>query len=260
MPELSPGDTVRIWNRQKKKWTPLSTVIKKIDSAPRSYLIETEAGRRYRRNRYNLLKTEETFVSDSMNMFDQSQTEGTGRPRGENTQRADTPQQAETPQRAEKRPIAETRPLAETPQRAETSQRVETPQRAEMMPLAEKPQRAETPPREEMPRRAEMSRQAETPKRDIYSTYLSREYQPYPADGSLTPLSEYSSSSTPREEAVHPDNTTEYTRRNTERHRPEVERLGVSKSYIDKDPEWTASEEDSDYLDVSVIALLYNEP
>ena len=277
MPELSPGDTVRIWNRQKKKWTPLSTVIKKIDSAPRSYLIETEAGRRYRRNRYNLLKTEETFVSDNMNMFDQSQTEGKGRPRGENPQRADTPKRAEAPQRAKTRPIAETRPLAEmsqraetpqqaeTPQRAETPQQAETPQRAETLQRAEALQRTETPqqaemtPREEMPRRAEMSRQAETPKRDIYSTYLSREYQPY-SDGSLTPSSEYSSSSTPREEAVHPDNTTEYTRINTERHRPEVERLGVSKSYIEKDPEWTASEEDSDYLDVSVIALLYNEP
>ena len=277
MPELSPGDTVRIWNRQKKKWTPLSTVIKKIDSAPRSYLIETEAGRRYRRNRYNLLKTEETFVSDNMNMFDQSQTEGKGRPRGENPQRADTPKRAEAPQRAKTRPIAETRPLAEmsqraetpqqaeTPQRAETPQQAETPQRAETLQRAEALQRTETPqqaemtPREEMPRRAEMSRQAETPKRDIYSTYLSREYQPY-SDGSLTPSSEYSSSSTPREEAVHPDNTTEYTRITTERHRPEVERLGVSKSYIEKDPEWTASEEDSDYLDVSVIALLYNEP
>ena len=277
MPELSPGDTVRIWNRQKKKWTPLSTVIKKIDSAPRSYLIETEAGRRYRRNRYNLLKTEETFVSDNMNMFDQSQTEGKGRLRGENPQRADTPKRAEAPQRAKTRPIAETRPLAEMSQRAETPQQAETPQRAETPQQAETPQRAETlqrtealqrtetpqraemTPREEMPRRAEMSRQAETPKRDIYSTYLSREYQPY-SDGSLTPSSEYSSSSTPREEAVHPDNTTEYTRITTERHRPEVERLGVSKSYIEKDPEWTASEEDSDYLDVSVIALLYNEP
>ena len=51
---LSPGDTVRMWNKKKKKWLPKARVLECLTS-PRSYLIETEAGRQYKRNRQHLL-------------------------------------------------------------------------------------------------------------------------------------------------------------------------------------------------------------
>ena len=55
---------MRMWNKKKKKWLPKARVLECLTS-PRSYLIETEAGRQYKRNRQHLLKTEEEFIPDT---------------------------------------------------------------------------------------------------------------------------------------------------------------------------------------------------
>ena len=58
LPELHPGDTVRL--RRNKKWERKGSVISKSEN-PRSYRVETENGKFLRRNRRHLLKTSETF-------------------------------------------------------------------------------------------------------------------------------------------------------------------------------------------------------
>ena len=60
--ELNIGDTVRIW--KDKKWKVKATVIHKFEDIPRSYIVEAENGRRYRRNRINLLRTTEMINRD----------------------------------------------------------------------------------------------------------------------------------------------------------------------------------------------------
>lgn len=54
LPALSPGDTVRL--REGKQWRPAKVV--KPTPEPRSYLVEAD-GQQYRRNRRELIKTEE---------------------------------------------------------------------------------------------------------------------------------------------------------------------------------------------------------
>ena len=63
--ELEVGDTVRIW--RDGRWKSKAQVIKKYEDTPRSYVVETENGCQYRRNRMNLLKTLELFESDQTN-------------------------------------------------------------------------------------------------------------------------------------------------------------------------------------------------
>ena len=66
LPELKVGDTVRL--RQKtyprKFWDKKGTVVAKLQE-PRSYKVEAETGKVYRRNRRDILKTKETFNKDS---------------------------------------------------------------------------------------------------------------------------------------------------------------------------------------------------
>ena len=66
LPELNVGDTVRL--RQKtyprKFWDKKGTVVAKLQE-PRSYKVEAETGKVYRRNRRDILKTKETFNKDS---------------------------------------------------------------------------------------------------------------------------------------------------------------------------------------------------
>ena len=66
LPELKVGDTVRL--RQKtfprKFWDKKGTVAAKLQE-PRSYKVEAETGKVYRRNRRDILKTKETFNKDS---------------------------------------------------------------------------------------------------------------------------------------------------------------------------------------------------
>ena len=60
MPELRPGDKVRIYSRDEKKWATKAIVSEKHHN-PRSYIVESETGRTYRRNRRDLLQTQEPF-------------------------------------------------------------------------------------------------------------------------------------------------------------------------------------------------------
>lgn len=53
--QLEKGESVRI--KQENKWKP-AVVIEK-DSTPRSYMVQTPEGKKYRRNRSHLLKTKE---------------------------------------------------------------------------------------------------------------------------------------------------------------------------------------------------------
>jgi len=66
LPELKVGDTVRL--RQKtyprKFWDKNGTVVAKLQE-PRSYKVEADTGKVYRRNRRGIVKTKETFNKDS---------------------------------------------------------------------------------------------------------------------------------------------------------------------------------------------------
>jgi len=66
LPELKVGDTVRL--RQKtyprKFWDKKGTVVAKLQE-PRSYKVEADTGKVYRRNRRGIVKTKETFNKDS---------------------------------------------------------------------------------------------------------------------------------------------------------------------------------------------------
>ena len=62
MPELRPGDKVRIYDRAKKKYAT-KAVVEKQHGNPRSYIVESETGHTYRRNRRDLLKTQEPFCN-----------------------------------------------------------------------------------------------------------------------------------------------------------------------------------------------------
>jgi hypothetical protein len=55
LPSLQEGDSVRI--RQKNTWEP--ALVTKVHNAPRSFIVTTEDGQNYRRNRQHLLKTAE---------------------------------------------------------------------------------------------------------------------------------------------------------------------------------------------------------
>lgn len=67
LPPLGDGDSVRMkLDPRKRVWEP-ATVIGKHDT-PRSYLIQTEDGVEYRRNRRHLMKTNEKPVEPTMDM------------------------------------------------------------------------------------------------------------------------------------------------------------------------------------------------
>jgi len=55
---LQKGDTVRI--RRSQQWEPMAKVLKETDT-PRSYIVQTESGSMFKRNRKHLLKTGEKF-------------------------------------------------------------------------------------------------------------------------------------------------------------------------------------------------------
>ena len=59
LPALLPGDIIRMQHgKQGVRWTP--AIVKDVHHSPRSYLVESEDGTTYRRNRRHLLKTKET--------------------------------------------------------------------------------------------------------------------------------------------------------------------------------------------------------
>ena len=55
LPELQPGDTVRLRNIQDTEWDRKATVLEKVE--PRSYNVVADNGALYRRNHKHLLKT-----------------------------------------------------------------------------------------------------------------------------------------------------------------------------------------------------------
>ena len=62
LPDLNPGDNVRI--RRDNMWLLKGTVINKHHT-PRSYIIKTTDGKTFRRNRQQLLKTQEQWKYES---------------------------------------------------------------------------------------------------------------------------------------------------------------------------------------------------
>ncbi|XP_064644715.1 uncharacterized protein K02A2.6-like [Lineus longissimus] len=54
LPELSPGEPVRIKTDAEKRWTKPATVVKKCEIVPRSNIVETESGTTLRRNQRHL--------------------------------------------------------------------------------------------------------------------------------------------------------------------------------------------------------------
>jgi hypothetical protein len=56
---LAKGSTVRI--QRGKSWNSMAQVMKKADT-PRSYILQDETGRLLRRNRRDLLRTDESFI------------------------------------------------------------------------------------------------------------------------------------------------------------------------------------------------------
>ena len=62
LPHLKKGDCVRLRDVSDKKWD--AKVVVKEQVAPRSYVVETPDGVHYRRNRKDLLKTEENISGE----------------------------------------------------------------------------------------------------------------------------------------------------------------------------------------------------
>ena len=67
LPKLESGDNVRI--RSKGKWSTKAIVVNKHDT-PRSYIVKSQYGQTYRRNRKDILKTHETFSFDYTHTLD----------------------------------------------------------------------------------------------------------------------------------------------------------------------------------------------
>ncbi|KAK3106970.1 hypothetical protein FSP39_004211 [Pinctada imbricata] len=58
--QLSTGQTVRLRDQNDKTWDTRSKVLNQV--APRSYLVQTEGGKIYRRHRKDILQCNEQFI------------------------------------------------------------------------------------------------------------------------------------------------------------------------------------------------------
>ena len=77
--DLEAGDIVRVHENSKyKKWPKLAKVLKKLDTAPRSYMVLTEDGSELRRNRIHLRKTMEKWNDNILGgiLNDEEEIEG----------------------------------------------------------------------------------------------------------------------------------------------------------------------------------------
>ena len=76
---LSTGETVRIRDGGDKYWQRKGVIKEKV--APRSYIVESEAGVHYRRNRQDILKTNENMNNSSQIIVEEEYTDNgcTGR-------------------------------------------------------------------------------------------------------------------------------------------------------------------------------------
>ena len=61
---LKPGDTVRVWNPEKKKWNP--AIVESLTNKPRSYIVVTQEGSKLRRNRQDILKSDEVSFNPDL--------------------------------------------------------------------------------------------------------------------------------------------------------------------------------------------------
>ena len=59
LPELKSGDLVRMWNSQSRNWSTETKIIDKCDS-PRLYVVQTQHGHKFHRNRKHLLSPHST--------------------------------------------------------------------------------------------------------------------------------------------------------------------------------------------------------
>lgn len=64
LPELRPGDAVRVKTDQEKRWQTPAKVVRKCENVPRSYVVETESGTVLRRNRRHLQQLPKSATSD----------------------------------------------------------------------------------------------------------------------------------------------------------------------------------------------------
>ncbi len=61
---LNIGDGVRVWEPERKQWKP--AIVETVCDKPRSYIVVTEQGSKLRRNRQDILKSEDvTFIPES---------------------------------------------------------------------------------------------------------------------------------------------------------------------------------------------------
>lgn len=65
LPPLLPGEIIRMQHgKDGNRWTP--AIVKDVHHSPRSYIVESEDGTTYRRNRRHLLKTRETKFTSKL--------------------------------------------------------------------------------------------------------------------------------------------------------------------------------------------------
>ena len=238
---LSPGDTVRMWNKKKKKWLPKARVLECLTS-PRSYLIETEAGRQYKRNRQHLLKTEEEFIPDT-HVFNNI----------EDTLQA---MQERTPARNEpaRQPVREEIPQREEPIQEPMLNPEERIQRAGSESSRSEPVTSETdqPPLEDDTSSLEEDESTEREvhlKPNIFTTYLSEQYLPSSPSTASTSSADQSS----LEELPDTSHDNALIRRgNPPRSTSDIPRLGVGDEYIEADKEWTASEDEASIYNIII--------
>ena len=107
LPPLSPGDVVRV--KEGKTWEP--AVVKEKHELPRSFIVNRD-GRDYRRNRSQILKTEEAQPPAHISPEDEHDTSPTTLPEVERTLAAPPPQEPHTPVLCEPHP-----PVSPEPQR-----------------------------------------------------------------------------------------------------------------------------------------------
>ena len=69
LPALDIGDSVRMKNNKNNRWSTKAKVVSKHNT-PRSYVVQTEPGTTYRRNRQHLLKTDESWIYTPQHLDD----------------------------------------------------------------------------------------------------------------------------------------------------------------------------------------------
>ena len=224
-------------------------------------MIETKAGRLFRRNRQHLLRTEEEFIPDTHSFHELEETL----------------EREESLEREEPETIALQTGETGEPETVELEEQT----RADPLePYDEEPLPRETPePSDEEDHRTsesenlpddaddssdELERIPNAGSRpDIYTTYLSDQYIP----SSPHPSTECGESSSSEQEEGHlatpehqPHTATDFRRGNPHRNPSSISRLGVAEDYIKGEEDWTASEEEEASIYNIIIDSLNVKP